>query len=227
MAIFQAEKGKLVPIEPTTFSAAGMRERADIQQLLKQQIEVIAPDILVISEEFGEWAESRRRIDLLAIDKDANLVVIELKRTEDGGHMELQALRYAAMGSALTFDEAVGAFEKYPSHNGGELDARPRILEFLDWEDSDVAGFPNSVRMILVAADFSMEITTTVLWLTAQGLDIKSVRLRPHGDAARLLIDVQQVLPLPEAETYQIKIRAKKVIERAARTQRRDMTRYD
>jgi RecB family endonuclease NucS len=82
MAIFQAVKGKLAPIEPTTFSAAGMRERADIQQLLKQQIEVIAPDILVISEEFGEWEESRRRIDLLAIDKEANLVVIELKRTE-------------------------------------------------------------------------------------------------------------------------------------------------
>ena len=107
MAIFQAVKGKLVPIEPTTFSEAGLRERADLQQLLKQQIEVIAPDTLILSEEFGDWADSRRRIDLLGLDKEANLVVIELKRTEDGGHMELQALRYAAMVSALTFDVAV------------------------------------------------------------------------------------------------------------------------
>ncbi len=53
---------------------------------------MIAPDLLVVSEEFGEWDDSRRRIDLLAIDRDANLVVIELKRTEDGGHMELQAI---------------------------------------------------------------------------------------------------------------------------------------
>src|ERR1700686_5806581 len=137
MAIFQAEKGKLVPIEPTTFSAAGMRERADIQQLLKQQIEVIAPDILVISEEFGEWAESRRRIDLLAIDKGANLVVIELKRTEDGGHMELQAIRYAAMVSTMTFDQYVDAHARLRQVQGLAGDAREVLLDFLRWPEPD------------------------------------------------------------------------------------------
>ena len=54
---------------------------------------MLGDDLYVLTEEFGEWEESRRRIDLLAIDKQANLVVIELKRTDDGGHMELQAIR--------------------------------------------------------------------------------------------------------------------------------------
>jgi hypothetical protein len=48
---------------------------------------------------------------LLANDKDANLGVIESKRSEDGGHMELQAPRYAAIVSVLIFDEAVETFE--------------------------------------------------------------------------------------------------------------------
>ena len=61
----------------------------------------------MIAEEFGQWEDSRRRIDLLGLDKGANLVVIELKRTEDGGHMELQAIRYAAMVSTLTFDKLI------------------------------------------------------------------------------------------------------------------------
>ena len=52
--------------------------------------------VLVVAEEFGDWEESKRRIDLLGLDRDATLVVIELKRTDDGGHMELQAIRYAA-----------------------------------------------------------------------------------------------------------------------------------
>jgi RecB family endonuclease NucS len=56
---------------------------------------IVSPDTIVIAEEFGEWEDSRRRIDLLGLDKNANLVVIELKRTDDGGHMELQALRYS------------------------------------------------------------------------------------------------------------------------------------
>jgi len=55
---------------------------------------VISPDTLVIAEEFSEWTEGARRIDLLGIDKQANLVVVELKRDETGAHMELQALRY-------------------------------------------------------------------------------------------------------------------------------------
>ena len=37
----------------------------------------------MIAEEFGEWEDCRRRIDLLGIDKGANLVVIELKRDEE------------------------------------------------------------------------------------------------------------------------------------------------
>jgi len=68
---------------------------------------------MVISEEFDQWGESSRRIDLLCIDKEANLVVVELKRTEDGGHMELQAIRYAAKISAVTFSQLVDVHGQY------------------------------------------------------------------------------------------------------------------
>jgi RecB family endonuclease NucS len=44
----------------------------------------------VIAEEYGLSEDSRRRIDLLALDRSGTLVVIELKRTDDGGDMELR-----------------------------------------------------------------------------------------------------------------------------------------
>src|SRR4051812_15171162 len=110
MAIFELTADRIHQFKETTFSAVGLKERSDLQRLLRSQIEVISPGTLVICEEFGEWDESKRRIDLLAIDRDANLVVIELKRTEDGGHMELQAIRYAAMVSAMTFEKAVEVY---------------------------------------------------------------------------------------------------------------------
>jgi RecB family endonuclease NucS len=99
MAIYEIQDGGLKKVNGTSFNAEGIRERDDLQRLLREQIEVIAPDTLLLAEEFGEWEDSRRRIDLLGLGKDASLVVIELKRTEDGGHMELQAVRYAAMVS--------------------------------------------------------------------------------------------------------------------------------
>ena len=111
MAIYEVTEEGFDSIEMTTFADAGFKEREHLQQLLKRQIEIIAKDTLVISE-FWSWEDSRRRIDLLGVDKDANLVVIELKRTEGGGHMELQAIRYAAMVSTMTFEGAVDVFER-------------------------------------------------------------------------------------------------------------------
>src|SRR5262249_9439069 len=78
MPIYEFTQTGISRLEATTFSRAGLRERRDLQRLLRENVEVVAPDSLVIAEEFGEWEDSRRRIDLLAIDKAANLVVIEL-----------------------------------------------------------------------------------------------------------------------------------------------------
>jgi hypothetical protein len=99
MAIFEVTSDRLVELPSTAFAAHEFRERGDHQRLLRDQADIIAPGVLVISEEFGDWQDSRRRIDRLGLDKQANLVVVELKRTDDGGHMELQAIRYAAMVS--------------------------------------------------------------------------------------------------------------------------------
>ncbi len=60
----------------------------------------------------GLFEDSRRRVDLLALDRAGTLVVIELKRTGDGGHMELQALRYAAMVSTMTADQLVTVYSQ-------------------------------------------------------------------------------------------------------------------
>jgi len=209
MAIYEITSDSLRRIEQTSFAEAGIKERSDLQRLLRTQVDVISPDTLVIYEEFGDWQESKRRIDLLGIDKNPNLVVIELKRNEDGGHMELQAIRYSAMVSAMTFDKAVEVYSDYLNKSGQETDARQSMLEFLDWEEPDEDLFAQDVRMVLVSAEFSKELTTAVMWLNDRDLDIRCIRMKPYSDNGRLLVDVQQVIPLPEAATYQVQIREK------------------
>ena len=227
MAIYQINGKKLDKISPTTFAEQGIRERTDLQRLLRDQIDVIAKDILVIAEEFGEWEDSRRRIDLLGIDKNANLVVIELKRTEDGGHMELQALRYAAMVSTMTFSRAVDIYGRFLENTGKHEEPESVLLEFLEWDSVTEDEFAQEVKVILASAEFSKELTTSVIWLNNNGLDIRCIRLRPYTDAGKVLLDVQQIIPLPEAEEYQVSFRNKSQKEKESRTQNRDLTKYD
>jgi hypothetical protein len=220
MSVYEITSDTIRPLATTTFEQAKLSERGSLQRLLRERIEVVAPDTMVLAEEYGNWEGSWRRIDLLAIDKDANLVVIELKRTEDGGHMELQALRYAAMVRGMTFAEAVTAHAEYLGRVGREGDAQGAILEFLGWDEPKEDEFAQDVRIVLVSADFSREVTTTVLWLNERDLEIRCVRLVPYADNGRMMVDVQQIIPLPEAKEYQVRIKAKVEQERTARRQR-------
>ncbi len=83
------------------------------------------------------------------------------------------------------------------------------------------------VRIVLVSAGFSRELTTAVLWLNEKGLDIRCVRIQPYDYDGRTLVDVQQVIPLPETVDYQVQIREKKRREQTARKSGPDFTRYD
>lgn len=179
MAIYELTKEVIQPVEEATFATKGILERFDLQRLLRESIHVVAQGTMVIAEEFGDWEESRRRIDLLCLDKQANLVVVELKRSEDGGHMDLQAIRYAAMVSTMTFDQVAAAYSRYKGDDCTDSEAASAILGFLEWEEPDEDLFAQQVRIVLVSAEFSKELTTAVLWLNDHDLDIRCVRLRP------------------------------------------------
>jgi hypothetical protein len=226
MPIYEFTSNELIPVNRTSYASENIMERSHLQSALKKNIEIVAPDCRVISEEFSEWSDSQRRIDLLAVDKNANLVVIELKRTEKGEYMELQAIRYSAMVSTLTFRRTVDIHQHYLDKNEASGNAEQKLLEFLDWDYTHEEGFNNEVRIILISANFSKELTTSVLWLNQHLVDITCVRLIPYKNNDQLLIDVQQIIPLPEAESFQVKIKQKAEEQRQQRASERDFTRY-
>jgi hypothetical protein len=224
MPLYQITEQAFRAIPEASFAEMRIGERTDLQRLLRTQIEVLGPDLYVLTEEFGDWEDSKRRIDLLAIDSDANLVVIELKRTQDGGHMELQAIRYASMVSTMTFERAVQIHGEFLARMGQPADeARNRMLSFLDWDEPDAGSFAEDVRIILVAADFGKELTTAVLWLRDREIDICCIRFRPYLDNSTVMVDVQQIIPLPEAHDYQVHLREKEQQGRRQRAERYDI----
>jgi hypothetical protein len=222
MAIYKVLEDQLSPLAETTFAKEAVKERDDLQRLLKNKIEIISRDTLVISEEFGDWQDSKRRIDLLGIEKDANIVVIELKRTEDGGHMDLQAIRYAAMVSSMSIDDLVPYYtaykKKYDDEQLSELEAKEQIVEFV--ESDSFTELSTKPRIILCSEGFSQEITTTVLWLRDSDIDISCVSITPYKVDEKVIIVPKVVIPLEEARQYLIEIKRKEEKEQTARKSR-------
>ena len=213
----------------STFAHEKILERADLQRLLRAHIEAIADDVLILAEEFGAFADARRRIDLLGIDREGQLVIFQTKRTPDGGHLELQALRYAAMISTMTFDDLVGHYETYLATVKPEAadEAQACLANWLD--DGDGTVISRHVRIVLVSAGFDREITTTVLWLTScyrTGHPLRPAHSLPGrrpASARRAAGDT----PAPEASELTIQLQRKATQERAIRaTDGRDWTQY-
>jgi hypothetical protein len=225
MPLYQIANGSFVEINQTSFAEEKLLERGHLQAMLRNNIGIIVPDAMVLAEEYGNWEDSRRRIDLLCLDRSGSLIVVELKRTDDGGHMDLQAIRYAAMVSKMTYAEAVKAHQSFKKST--EEEAEIAIKEFLGWDDPQAEEFANDVRIVLAGAEFSKEITTAVMWLRERDIDICCMKLEPHHLDGKVLVNVQKIIPLPEAEEYQVKIREKEKEARTIRTQNRDFTRYD
>jgi len=218
MPLYKIDKQNLQEIKAITFNEAQLKERKDLQALLRDNPACIDPDLLIISEEYTNWQESLRRVDLLALERKkddeaeggVNLVVIELKAVEDGGHMELQAIRYAAMLSNMDFRGVVDAYQKFLDKPGKpKEDARKKVLEFLGVDSEEEITVSQVPKMILMSPSFSRELTTAVLWLNERGLDIRCIEVCPHKIDGNLYLDVEQVIPLPAASDYIVQRRQK------------------
>jgi len=211
MAIYKmvGDKQGLEPIHETSFSNENVKEVDDLQRLIVNQPDILEHGLLIIRAEFSEWQDSKRRIDLLALDRDGCLVVIELKRGDTGAHSELQAIRYAAMVSNLTFERVVDAYQIY--YGLDEDESRARICEHLNIKDAEEAAISTEKpRIILACEDFSRELTTSVLWLNDFDLDIKCIRLKPYRMGESIIVESSQIIPLPEAADFIERFREQK-----------------
>ena len=208
MPLYRWNADNLEPVQPTMFEAEQLQERNDLQRLLRDQPEVLEEGLFIVAEEFSNWEDSSRRIDLLALDSVGRLTVIELKRTESGDLMDLQAIRYAAMVSNIAFDQVVDAHSSYMLAKGIEGQAGERIQEHLaNSENGEMSIESQRPRIILASAGFSKEMTTTVLWLRDSGIDIGCVKLPLYRNGNGLLLDSSQIIPLPEASEYLVRVR--------------------
>ncbi|WP_299842657.1 DUF4268 domain-containing protein [uncultured Jannaschia sp.] len=221
--MFQVDRpaNRLRRLARTTFSDAGFTERGHLQEWLAAGPDALGQtlgdDLLIIQKEFDGFDGTRERLDLLALDRQGQLVVIENKLDDSGRDVVWQALKYAAYCSSLKKAEIVDIFQRYLDRSGGG-DATETIREFLGedaWEEV-ILNAGNDQRIVFIAANFRREVTATVLWLREHGIDARCIRVVPYRFGEEVLVDLQQVIPTPEAADYMIRIAQKETEQKSA-----------
>ncbi|ABM23939.1 DUF4268 domain-containing protein [Marinomonas sp. UCMA 3892] len=220
------QTNRISPVRTKKFSELGFTERKHLQEWLAHEPSALGEELLIIQKEFDGFDDTRERLDLLALDKDGNLVIIENKLDDSGRDVVWQALKYASYCASLTKAQIVEIYQQYLDRYepvAGEVDllntpssASARICEFLDAPDLDELklNLGNSQRIMLVAANFRKEVTSTALWLLGQGISIACFKITPYSLGEQLLINIDQIIPTPEAKELMIGINAKEAEEK-------------
>ncbi|RUR70920.1 DUF4268 domain-containing protein [Variovorax guangxiensis] len=209
---------RILKVKEFSFSELGFTERNHLQEWLANQPDALGEDLLIIQKEFDGFDDTRERLDLLAIDKSGGLVIIENKLDDSGKDVVWQALKYASYCSTLSKSQIAEIFQKYLDKSGPGQDAKALICDFLGQEEfAEVVLNPgNDQRLIMVAAQFRKEVTSTVLWLLKHRVLVKCFRVTPFKDGGDLFLTVEQVIPLPEAEELMIGISEKEDEEQSS-----------
>ncbi|HCP7380196.1 TPA: DUF4268 domain-containing protein [Escherichia coli] len=220
------QTNRISPVRTKKFSELGFTERKHLQEWLAHEPSALGEELLIIQKEFDGFDDTRERLDLLALDKDGNLVIIENKLDDSGRDVVWQALKYASYCASLTKAQIVDIYQQYLDRYEpvtAEVDllnapasASARICEFLDAPDLDELklNLGNSQRIMLVAANFRKEVTSTALWLLGQGISIACFKITPYSLGEQLLINIDQIIPTPEAKELMIGINAKEAEEK-------------
>lgn len=200
MFIINSKDKTASEVEKTSFKEIGLKERNDLQEWIANNPIILGEDLLIIQKEFDRFNNTNERLDLLALDKNGNLVIIENKLDNSGKDVLWQSLKYAGYCSSFKKDDIKNIYSQYLSRMGSTDNAEDSIVEFLNKEDFSEVQLNQDLtqRIILVAKEFRKEVTNTVIWARKYGMKIQCIKVLPYMIKEQLIVDTEQIIPVKD-----------------------------
>ncbi len=209
MFIIDRDKNRISQLNQKSFSELKFKEREHLQKWIANNPTSLGEELLIIQKEFSGFSETNERLDLLALDKVGNLVIIENKLDDSGKDVTWQIIKYASYCASLTKQDILKIYQDFL---GSSANAQDKISEFFDNRDlSEIVlnqGL-NSQRLVLVAANFRKEVTSSVLWLMNFKIRIQCFKVTPYEFNEQLFLNIEQILPTKDTEDFSISISTK------------------
>lgn len=206
MYLIDKTTNRIAKLEKKSFTELGFRERDHLQEWLANNPEALGEDILIIQKEFDGFNDTNERLDLLGVDKLGNLVVIENKLDDTGKDVTWQVLKYASYCSTLKKDQIRRIYQAFLDKQGNDEKAEDNLVDFFSANDFAEISLNSgqTQRIIMVAAQFRKEVTSTVLWLMNYKLRIQCFKATPFQFGDQIILDIDQIIPIKDAEDYVI-----------------------
>jgi hypothetical protein len=181
--------------------ASGMDVEARLESILASNINIASPDLMVVGRQVATpWG---KRIDLLAIDRDGNLVVLELKRAKTEREVVAQALDYGSWVRTLRAEDIAQIFNTY--RTGFFDEQSPPSIDQAFCTAFGVKEMPEELNerheLVIVGTHFDAATERIVTYLAEEfGVRLNAVFFRVFRDGDREYL-TRAWMREPDAET--------------------------
>lgn len=93
MYLIDRKKNRILKLKQKSFSELKFRERDHLQEWIANDPSSLGEELLIIQKEFNGFNDTNERLDLLALDKLGNLVIIENKLDDSGKDVTWQVIK--------------------------------------------------------------------------------------------------------------------------------------
>jgi hypothetical protein len=208
----QVEGSEAVMLEPVPFD--NRVSEAQLEDWLTTSPALAGEPLLILGSQLAEFAEDKDRLDVLSVDKNGEIVLLELKVDGQFRLTDLQALAYAAGYSALPPVHFAETLRRRLQRNGEPEvsleEAQRRIVEFVDRLDEFSDWQPSKrVRIKLVAPGYPKRVLHTVKWLgDVYTMPIEAIQVQLYEDNKGLYqLTFERLLPLKSDDAFDLTVK--------------------
>lgn len=159
-------------VKRVTLADIGWKE-LDLQRLMSSHIQdfIYSNDLLTIFNERPRQEEP----DILAIDRNGDLYILELKRWSSDRENLLQVLRYGQLYGSSNYDELNELFQKYSKSNAELLEIHKQYFDLSDDKALRKSDFNMHQHFLIVTNGLDQNTVDAIRYWKNNGLSIDAI----------------------------------------------------
>jgi hypothetical protein len=153
----------------------GLDFEARLEEWLKKDLSILLPDLFIIGSQVKtDYGDKYGLIDILAMNKLGELVIIELKKDKTQREIISQVLEYASWVKELDYEQIEDIIKQNKEHENKDLS---QLYYEKFKKSSDNIEFNSSHRMIIVGSSIDNTTTRIIKYLSSNdyGVNINAV----------------------------------------------------
>ena len=182
MGIHHIKDGKVVE-----YKKKNVNKEKEIEDYLEKHIQVLDKDIFIIGRQVPTG--SKTIIDLMGLDRDGNVVIIEIKKGVSAREVISQILEYGVWAENIQYED-LNRIAKDKHLNGFQNLYKKYKADFKSVPEP----FNRKQRLYIVAEKIDKKIVDIARYLKIRGMDIKCVELNFHVDEGHEIVHTNVIV---------------------------------